>query len=46
MEQAMEKMRKQQEEYEEMLAKTKAIVQTNVEEKKKVIKNLKVIIHH
>jgi hypothetical protein len=39
MEQAMEKMRKQQEEYEEMLAKTKAIVQTNVEEKKKVIKN-------
>ena len=35
----MEKMRRQQEEYERMLANTKALVQTTAEEKMKEIKN-------
>jgi hypothetical protein len=39
MEEAMEKMRRQQEEYERMLANTKALVQTTAEEKMKEIKN-------
>lgn len=39
MEDAMEKMRRQQEEYERMLANTKALVQTTAEEKMKEIKN-------